>query len=189
MTPYELCCKYLGLKKHFTEDKYDFFLKGGVPIKLATFQKRPDKMHFEKVAKHRDPIGLIVANFIQTGKFPWIGDMEDRHYLEWQKNLQSLTYNLTNDLTRLDKPFIINLKVKENTHPPIMKAMLSGSISIETFCIVVELTDTLSYFDKKFPDDLMWRKLRFIYTKYLPFIRLRYDRSKVLEIFKDLVEI
>jgi hypothetical protein len=189
MTPLELCQTYLALKTHFTQKSFNFFNHTKVPLKADSFQKRPDKFRFESWAKHNDPVLLIVSNYIQTGKFPWIGDLDERHYVEWQKKIQSLTYFIKNDLTKLEQPFIINLKVEKNEHPPLVRLTLSGEINFETFCVIVDITQTFDYLDKKLHDDIVWKKLRMVYTKYYPFIKHRIDRKKIVEIFNEVCDI
>jgi hypothetical protein len=68
-TAYEAYKDYLALRNHFNNEKYDYFLYNGkVSGSVASFEKRKDRFFFEKLAKHRDPHGLMVANFVYNPK-------------------------------------------------------------------------------------------------------------------------
>ena len=55
MTPYECYNEYLALKNHFTKPEYDYIkYQGKLRTKVDTFQKRKDRIFFEKLAKHED---------------------------------------------------------------------------------------------------------------------------------------
>lgn len=189
MSPFELCKTYIGLKNHFTTKTYNYFLRGPVPIKIETYKKRPDTLHFEKWAHHPDPIGLIIANYIETGKFPWIGHLDENHFRAWKKRIESFSYYLKKDLTKFEDPFIINLKVVDGQLPPFIRMTFRGEISIETACWLLEETDTISYFDKKIGKDPNWKRLSEIHRKYFPYLKHRYDRQAALEVFKSMFEI
>ena len=50
MTPFEAYCEYVSLKNHFTQSGYDYFkYNGKTRLKPATFQKRKDRIFFEKL--------------------------------------------------------------------------------------------------------------------------------------------
>ena len=76
MTPFETYKLFLAIKAHFTNPKYDFFkYNGKVSASLDSFNRRRDKFHFAKLAKHKDPVGYLVSQYI-TGNFTgWVGDL------------------------------------------------------------------------------------------------------------------
>jgi hypothetical protein len=91
-------------------------------------------------------------------------------------------------LTELEEPFIINFKIKDHEHPPLLKLALGGKITIETFCILLEVTNTFDYFQKKLENDIIWKKFRVFYTKYMPFIRHHYDKKTIVELLKPYTQ-
>ena len=61
MTPFEVYCEYVSLKNHFTKLDYDYIkYNGKMRLKPTSFQKRKDKLFFEKISKHSDPHGFFI---------------------------------------------------------------------------------------------------------------------------------
>jgi hypothetical protein len=189
MTPYEAYREYLALKSHFSNKSYDYFKYNG-KVKNATidsYEKRRDKLFFMKLAKHRDPINFLVANFVENDKM-WIGNIAyneeaEKKYFNWLKKNQSLTYVFTNDISNLDENFDSNFLVEQNNHPKILKLYLSGEISIETLVILTDLVRCISYWNKNMSDDPIWNDVLLKIQKYKPFIK--YDKEKMKKIVVD----
>ena len=106
MTAFEAYKEYVALKNHFTKANYDYIkYNGHVTVKLDSFNKRKDKLFFEKLAKIENVHEFLIANFSVNPKL-WIRDLaysEDAQltYNDWKKRQQSLTYNLKQDLGKL----------------------------------------------------------------------------------------
>lgn len=188
MTPYEVYKEYLALRNHFNNASYDYFkyLKKS-SAKGDSFDKRKDKFFFEKLAKHRDPHGFMLANFVHDPK-TWIRDMAysdsaERVYLDWLKRKDSLTYVLTSDLNKLQFPFDSNFVVKDGQHNYILFLLLGDQISIETACILVDLVGCFGYLEKHLEDDVVWQEVGQRIRKYTPFIR--YDKEKIKKVVLD----
>ena len=95
MTPYEVYIDYLALKKHFTTEHYDYHkYNGKVNASKDSFEKRKDKFFFEKISRHRDPHGLMLANFLKLDDI-WVknltGDEATERYNQWLGKLQSIS--------------------------------------------------------------------------------------------------
>ena len=90
MTEFEAYKQFLGLKLHFTDDKYDVFRYKGVVKNLTEHSyehsdNKDKKRLFKNLAKEKDSVSLIeyyVANFCE-GK-EWISYFEDRIWKEWK---------------------------------------------------------------------------------------------------------
>lgn len=188
MTPFEAYCEYVSLKNHFTQSGYDYFkYNGKTRLKPATFQKRKDRIFFEKLAKHTDVHGYLVANLSINEKL-WIRDLAysesaELNYKNWSKNNQSLSYIFKQDLNKLDADFDKNFLCVEHQHPVLLQLYLSNEISLETLCILLNITKADKYWSKEMEFDLVWDMLKLKIKKYTPFIS--YDKDKYKAILLD----
>lgn len=189
MTPYEAFKEYIALRSHFTSKSYDYFRYNG-KIKSASansFDARKDKLFFMKLAKHNDPKGFLVSNFVENDR-AWIGSLAYNEqaqstYKNWLKRVQSLTYNFTSDLSKLKEDFDSNFKIEEDSHPYVMKLYLRKDITLETLTILVDVVRCFSYWNKNMEFDPVWQDIALKIRKYRPF--LQYDKDKIKEIILD----
>jgi hypothetical protein len=192
VTPFETYKEYLALKRHFSNTDYNYFkYNGKVNANQNSFETRKDKLFFQKLSKHSDVTGFLIANLSKNEK-AWIrelaySDESERLYKDWLKRTQSLTYHVKEQLKYLDKNFDSNFKVAENKHPKIIQLYLGNVISLDTFSVLIDLIDCLDYWDKYISDPI-WDLLAIKVRKYTPF--LKYDKNKmrkiVLDYFNDL---
>lgn len=180
MTSVECYKAYLALKRHFTSD-YDYFkYNGKTSASSKSFDTRKDKIFFEKLAKHKDPMGILIANLIDDPKL-WIRDITsslgEARYAEWTKRNQSLTYIVSNDLKNFDPVFDHNFTVENNEFPKILKLYLGNKISLETLIIVTDIVGCISYWEKKIGADPIWCEIHHRIKKCRPFIK--YDVKKM----------
>ena len=192
MTPLETYQSYLALKLHFG-GKYDYFKYGGkTSATLSAFEKRKDKYKFVKLSqKLSDPqiLDYYLANFIR-GK-EWIGDFDQKNWLEHKKVNQSLEYVYKNDIEKLltiTENFDILFKVGEGNHPKLVKAYLGKKISLETLVILEKILHYRKQFDAKISETYVWPKTSLLIKKYEPFldIDVRAFRMKTLTLVKEL---
>jgi len=192
MTPLETYQSYLALKLHFG-GKYDYFKYGGkTSATLSAFEKRKDKYKFVKLSqKLSDPqiLDYYLANFIR-GK-EWIGDFDQKNWLEHKKVNQSLEYVYKNDIEKLltiSENFDILFKVGEGNHPKLVKAYLGKKISLETLVILEKIVKYRQQFDAKISETYVWPKTSLLIKKYEPFldIDVRAFRMKTLTLVKEL---
>jgi len=192
MTPLETYQSYLALKLHFG-GKYDYFKYGGkTSATLSAFEKRKDRFKFVKLSqKLSDPqiLDYYLANFIR-GK-EWIGDFDQKNWLEHKKVNQSLEYVYENDIEKLltiNENFDILFKVGEGTHPKLVKAYLGKKISLETLVILEKVLHYRQQFDAKISETYVWPKVSLLIKKYEPFLKIdvRAFRMKTLILVKEL---
>lgn len=192
MTPLETYQSYLALKLHFG-GKYDYFKYGGkTSATLSAFEKRKDKYKFVKLSqKLSDPqiLDYYLANFIR-GK-EWIGDFDQKNWLEHKKVNQSLEYVYKNDIEKLltiTENFDILFKVGEGNHPKLVKAYLGKKVSLETLVILEKVLKYRKQFDAKISETYVWPKTSLLIKKYEPFldIDVRAFRMKTLTLVKEL---
>ena len=188
MTPFECYKEYVAIKSHFMQTSYDYFkYQGKMKVKIETFEKRNDKVFFQKLAKHSDLHNFLLAN-LSTNNKAWIKDLAysndaERVYKDWLKRQQSITYTFQQDLEKLDTDFNKNFIINENEHPILFKKFLSKEITLETFCLLIELSGCLKYWNKKMQYDLIWDEMKIKIIKYLPFIDC--DKEKIKKITLD----
>lgn len=186
---YNCYCEYTAIKAHFTSNydykKYNGKIKSANP---AAFNNSNLKLFFQKLSKHKDVQGFLVANFLEDSK-AWIRDLAyseraETVYLEWAKRIQSLTYTFTNEINKLNEDdFNENFIAKNGNHPLVLKLFLGKDISFETLTILVDLTGCDKYLNKALKFDPVWEEVGFKISKYKPF--LQYDRDKTRKILLD----
>ena len=188
MSAFEAYKHYLALKQHFSKKDYDYFkYNGKVRVNATTFDTRPDRVFFAKLAKHPDPIFFLVANLLENDK-AWIRDIaygEDakRVYQDWLRRTQSLSYNFKNELDKLDTDFDSNFKVENNSHPKLLRLYLRKEISLETLMLLINATECMGYWDRKMQYDPIWENVSTKIKKYSPF--LKYDLQQIRKIVVD----
>lgn len=185
MTSFECYQEYLALKNHFTKMNYDYFkYQGKIRTNPTSFNKRPDKIFFDKLSKNDNVHDFLLANFIKNDRI-WIRDLAydeepQKIYKEWLKRQQSLSYTFQNDLNKLNKPLKNNLISNSNEHPILLKLFLGDQICLETLCIILKFTDYYDKWNSIMEYDIMWDSLKLKVLKYTPFIK--YERSKFIDI-------
>jgi len=189
MSAFECYQEYLALKNHFTLPSYDYFKYNGKTrnATVQTFEKRNDKLYFQKLAKHPDPRGLMVSNLLVNSK-AWIkelayGDTSKQIYNDWQKRQQSLLYLFKEELSKLKENFDSNFRAEDNSHPYVLKLFLQKQISFETLVMLIDLVKCSNHWSKKHEYDPVVGEVLTKIAKYRPF--LNYDREKVKKIVID----
>lgn len=188
MSAFECYKEYIALKNHFTKPSYNYFkYNGKLRIDFSSFEKRKDKLFFQKLAKHPDVHNFLIANLADNSKL-WIRELAysetaEKTYREWLKKQQSLTYVFKQDLNKLDLNFDNNFICKNNEHPIILKLYLGNEITMETLCLMLELSGAKQHWDSKMKYDFVWDELKTKVEKYTPF--LKYDKDKIKKIIID----
>ena len=195
VTPFETYKHYLSLKNHFTNPKYDFFRYGAKSrASMASFNKRKDKYWFEKTSRKYDDsevVDFLVSNFsaADNPQNLWIGEIinsGERVYAEWRKRRQSSTYLFKEQSSELfSQNEFKNLFDCSKGHPILLKAYLSGRLSLENFVIYNRIFHFSENFDKKL-DDPVWETVSLKLKKYSPFINIDvFNYKKILRKLLD----
>lgn len=182
--------QYTALKSHFNTKSYDYVQYSGnlKNVTRETYDARPDKLIFERFAKTHnssDMPGLFVSHFIKDPKF-WIGDYENRIYLDWKGRINGQDYIFQRDINKL----FMNVVTKEDfkrlfihpsrQHPLILQMMLNEEISIESFTILDVIFPFFNILDKNIDIPIVWEKKKFICKKYVTFLNIDTDKYKVI---------
>ena len=180
--PFDTYKAYLGLKNHFTKEKYDYVKYCGKSrASIESFYKRRDRFFFEKISRQKNDdevIDFFVANFVSCNdpQSLWVGEImrngED-NYTNWKRRTQSLSYVFKEEIGNVfsGKDFDKMFEVKGTTHPQIIKEHLQENISLETLIILEKILGFKKNFDKKL-DDPVWKFLSMRMKKYNSFLNI-----------------
>jgi hypothetical protein len=184
MSAFEAYKEYIALKNHFTKADYDYIkYNGKTGLKYTSFEKRKDKVFFEKLSKIENVCDFLVANFSIDPKL-WIRDLAYSEsaqitYQNWKKRNQSLTYIYKTEFKKI---------VEEpggRQHPAALRLYLGKEISLESLCIFAVMTNAVKTWDSKLEYDPIWEDIRMRIVKYTPFIK--FERDKIKQIMLDIM--
>ena len=187
MDGYEAFSTYIALKQHFLSD-YDYHkYNGKISASRRAFEKRRDKLFFDKLAKHADIMGFLVANLVSNPRvyiknlaYSPLADKIWKDHVHRQANLLD---NLKEELQFIESPLRKNLLVKSGQHPPLLKLYLSKKVSLDTLCMICYITKCVGLWDKELEDDVVYADIGKLMKNYIPF--MSYDRTKVKQILKE----
>ena len=193
--PFDCYKSYLGLKNHFTKEKYDYHRYGGKSrASLESFYKRKDRYFFEKLSRQKDDsevIEFFVSNFVTCDdpQSLWIGEIVrngEQNYTDWKRRLQSLTYTFKSEIENVftNRDFDGMFKIKGKRHPPVVKEHLAKNLSLESMVILNKIIGFKKDFDIIL-DDPVWKFLSMRIDKYNSFIHI--DVFKFKSILKEVI--
>ena len=193
--PFDVYKSYLGLKNHFTKDKYDYHRYGGRSrASLESFYKRKDRFFFEKISRQKDDsevIEFFVSNFVSCDdpQSLWIGEIVrngEQNYIDWKRRLQSLTYTFKSEIENVftNRDFDGMFKIEGKRHPHIVKEHLAKNLSLESMVILNKIIGFKKDFDIIL-DDPVWKFLSMRIDKYNSFIHI--DVFKFKSILKEVI--
>ena len=197
VTPFEVYQKYLSLKQHFNRVDYDYFkFKGKVRANANSFENRKDKHHFvrlSKIYKEEDLTKFFVSNFVKSSDL-WIGNLTSpegrENYVSWKAKIQSLPYVFENEVDEiLDdvNDFNTLFDCVDGQHPPVLRSVFGGDLSIESFIIMDSILRFSSVFNEKIEESVMWPNLYSMCNKYAPFLVV--NKQKYVDILKKQVDL
>jgi hypothetical protein len=182
--------KYLAIKSHFLNEKYDYFQYNGcVKADMNSYLKRKDKLLFEKVAKavktEQDAEGFFVSNFV-IDAHTWVGDTLNEQskdlYLKWRKRVESISYLYKQDLKEIveaDKsPFDILYVCENGQHPILLKLYLQRKIMLETLVVLDKFFHLFEKWDAQIKERIIWPEVSKKCKKYRPFFEKFLDKPK-----------
>ena len=183
MTSFEVYKLFLSLNNHFFQNNYDYFkYKGAVPVKPETFnnKRQDEKYRYErlihKFSTKEELENFIIANLLEAKKRVWVGALfggdADDIYLRWQGRVQALEYNVVNEVRSLveNQKFNDLFKCIEHEHPEILKALMRGDLSLESFVILDMCINFIPKMSENLGDDRNWMIVKNKALKYRPFL-------------------
>jgi len=187
MKPYEVYITYLAMKKHFTTKSYDYFkYNGKVKASEQAFYRRSDRYFFERMSRKLsdDEVKMyFVSSFIASDNpsSVWVGEIiqsGERNFMSMSKRLQSLSYNFSQEVSELfDEYELREVFDCSQGHPPALKRLLGGHMSIETFTILDIVFGFSKNFTKRLKDPV-WESVELKVKKYKPFMSIDIDKYK-----------
>ena len=194
VSPFETYKSYLGLKNHFTKEKYDYHKYCGKSrATVQSFYKRKDRFFFEKLSRQKNDeevIDFFVSNFVgcDDPQSLWIGDIMrsgEGRYTDWKKRNQSLSYVFRQETeTLFEGQKVDDIFDCSKGHPPILKSFLGGQVCLETMVIYDRIFGYVKNFDKKLQDPV-WESVSLKLKKYSAFIHI--DVFSYKKILKGIV--
>lgn len=186
-TPLDAFKLYTAIKNHFSTESYDYFkYNGKTRVTEHTLDTRKDKYMFYKLSKHADPKTFLVAN-LSVDPNLWVGNMFskecEKHYTDFLKRKQSLTYIFKEEIDTLLDDFDKNFEVPANGYPHLLNLLVRKKVSMETFIIMQDCVRFFSRWNKQIQDPVQWPKISLKCRKLHPF--LEYEKDKYCQILRS----
>ena len=168
---------YLAVKLHFKNEDYDFIrYNARVKADLSSFMKRNDKFHFAKLSRtyKHELKDFYVANLSQ-GDY-WAGELLEKEaqnrFTEYKKRKQKLSHMFEQEVKELLEKKTIQevLTCSNGQHPYLLKQFLGKKISIETMCILNDITDYSITWNKLITETIIYPDTWTRINKYKTFI-------------------
>tara|TARA_Y100000768_G_C23838745_1_gene615088 strand:- start:72 stop:665 length:594 start_codon:yes stop_codon:yes gene_type:complete len=176
---------YLAVKLHFKNEDYDFIkYNARVKADLSSFMKRNDKFHFAKLSRtyKHELKDFYVANLSQ-GDY-WAGELLEKEaqnrFTEYKKRKQKLSHMFEQEVsTLLEKKTIQEVLTCSNgQHPYLLKQFLGKKISIETMCILNDITDYSITWNKLIKENIVYPDTYHKIKKYRTFLSYDFKQYK-----------
>lgn len=184
MNEYQAYKLYLSIKRHFEEPGYDaikYCFKTNATVK--SYSDRTEKPYFKKLAKHKDPLGLLLSNVTRRDTV-WIGELfdhrSDEAYSDWSRIKSSLSYTFQQEIKGLGNKHIL---VTDGDYPALYREYRKRNVSLETVTILDKLLNFLLHWNKSIDDSILWPRDYLKILKYKPFIK--FDEKKFRAILKS----
>ena len=182
---------YLAVKLHFKNEDYDFIrYNARVKADLSSFMKRNDKFHFAKLSRtyKHELKDFYVANLSQ-GDY-WAGELLEKEaqnrFTEYKKRKQKLSHMFEQEVKELLEKKTIQevLTCTGGQHPHLLKQFLGKKISLETMCILDEITDYSKSWKKLISENIVYPGVHHRIDKYKSFLYFNKNKYK-----KKLIEL
>jgi len=184
---------FLALRTHFTSNKYDFFqMHGKLRATKESYNRRNDRMFFEKLAKTYDPETLrdfYVANFLEDKHYitELLDDTATINLVKYQGRRQALSYNVSNDVDMVLRNGSCDaFKTHSDQYPGVLVLYLQRRICMESLVVMNDFILFREKFDKYYDGDVIWPKVSLKMQKYRPFIK--YDKERMKLILKERID-
>lgn len=184
---------YYSLSKHFQTKHYDYFKYNGQGSFNNRSIRKQDVYWLSKLAKHKDPKGLLVANLIEDPGI-WIkqitGDGGAQVFAQWQKRTQSLSYLFNADLQKMPDHFdSMFVCIPTDSLPLLLQMVEQKQIMLETACILISLLELSPYWAEHCTNKA-YKQHAMRIDKYTPFIQFNpaQYRKLVLDNWKERIK-
>ena len=177
---------YLAVKQHFSDNSYDYFkYNGRIRLNESIFHTRKDRFFYEKLArkfsdKPDDELrNYFVSNLSQNPKV-WIRELvgirAEETYTKWKAYQESLTYNLLQDVAKIDEShegdFSSLFLCRDGQHPALLNLYTNSEIAIETLIGCDILMECFDRWNKEIDDTIIWPNIYLFCQRYRPFLNI-----------------
>ena len=190
MTGYEAYELFQALKRHFTQEKFDFFkYRGHINTSKEAFENRKDKWHFYKLSRKfgtkQELTDFLIANFLDNENI-WVNNLlveeADIRYIEYRKVMQSLAYTFENDCISLfeDCKDPNSLLVTNGDYPILLTKALRKEIHIQTLVLLNNILGFVPMWSKTITDTIRWPNYHMKMLKIASFLPQDSVRYKLI---------
>ena len=190
MTGYEAYELFQALKRHFTQEKFDFFkYRGHINTSKEAFENRKDKWHFYKLSRKfgtkQELTDFLIANFLDNENI-WVNNLlveeADIRYIEYKKVMQSLAYTFENDCISLfeDCKDPNSLLVTKGDYPILLTKALRKEIHIQTLVLLNNILGFVPMWSKTITDTIRWPNYHMKMLKIASFLPQDSVRYKLI---------
>ena len=190
MTGYEAYELFQALKRHFTQEKFDFFkYRGHINTSKEAFENRKDKWHFYKLSRKfgtkQELTDFLIANFLDNENI-WVNNLlveeADIRYIEYKKVMQSLAYTFENDCISLfeDCKDPNSLLVTNGDYPILLTKALRKEIHIQTLVLLNIVLGFVPMWSKTITDTIRWPNYHMKMLKIASFLPQDSVRYKLI---------
>lgn len=190
MTGYEAYELFQALKRHFTQEKFDFFkYRGHINTSKEAFENRKDKWHFYKLSRKfgtkQELTDFLIANFLDNENI-WVNNLlveeADIRYTEYKKVMQSLAYTFENDCISLfeDCKDPNSLLVTNGDYPILLTKALRKEIHIQTLVLLNIILGFVPMWSKTITDTIRWPNYHMKMLKIASFLPQDSVRYKLI---------
>ena len=143
-SPFHASLLFRAVKFHFNQEQYDFYkyngkVAGNNIAQKNAFESDKRKHLYSKLARAKDPVGLLVSNFIIDPKI-YITDVVDERgharYEQWHARHATRYYRLEKELAANFDSVNQVFDTKSSDLPAIYERYISGDISPETVVLI-----------------------------------------------------
>ncbi|MDP7367983.1 MAG: hypothetical protein QGH83_12105, partial [Candidatus Pacebacteria bacterium] len=150
-------------------------------------------IRLSKIYKEEELTKFLVSNFVKTSDL-WVGNITSpegrENYIAWKAKIQSLPYVFQNEIDEIfddTNEFNELFECVDGQHPPVLRSVFGGDLSIESFIIMDSILRFSSTFNEKIEESVMWPNLYSMCLKYAPFLIV--NKQKYVDILKKQVEL
>ena len=190
MTGYEAYELFQALKRHFTQEKFDFFkYRGHINTSKEAFENRKDKWHFYKLSRKfgtkQELTDFLIANFLDNENI-WVNNLlveeANIRYIEYKKVMQSLAYTFENDCISLfeDCKEPNDLLVTKGDYPILLTKALRKEIHIQTLVLLNNILGFVPMWSKTITDTIRWPNYHMKMLKIASFLPQDSVRYKLI---------
>lgn len=178
-----------AINMHFNRsyDAFKYHFKTRVTQK--SYWGRPDKYQLTKIGKRftkeEDIVRYFAAHQLAGNK--WSGDMirNEKDYTDFLGRIDSLSYRFKTEMDELSEYSLDGLigQYKMN-YPMIIDKYLEDTVSLETLCILNEVTGFIEDANSKITETILWPDIYKKVVKYSPFLDI--DKSKFTKVLLNI---